>query len=1230
MTMKSRIIGVIVGAVALLFSNTTQAQNGVEPRYERYNADRKSIEVDGDLSDWAGVSFIEPRFEASDGRETGKGNSTIGDVTYSTFAEYAGGTWSGSDDHTTLIAVAWDQNGLYLGIVVTDDEHEHAAGNAWNGDGVQMGLTDADRSTVTHLYNYCIKDGYESGKVYKNGDAGIIADKERGPGNYSVAMVRDDAKKTTTYEALFTPDSFGFAKFEVGQQFGFGVCVNDGDKDTPGQKGWSGWGPHMIVFGKTAPDAALVTLTAAEVLASFETDFSAGEIPETAELFGTATIGPDELDESDEPNEFLHVTDAVNSQNGSMKIQDITDGRTFKEFEVGFRLYISDSTCCGDADDTSPAHRPADGWSLSIGNELPDTVGLAEEGTGSGIRICFDTWDSGGGEAPAIDVWNGVEGEVGDGEQDSWSGGLFVRQKFDGVGAAQEDEKFTDPETGEFVFMWTHGEWVDFSLKVFGGRIIINYKGYEMINEELPLGWPALTAPQWLFAGRTGGANAAHWVDDFYVKVFKPSGPIITAFEGTAGGFSVSLVDAEGNGLEVDSVKAKFDGADVAVTKSKSDGETTIAYSTDSPLSSGSAHNIELTYSDEKGSVHVKTLAFSVPNYTILNPDSIVSDSIKGESGFIANITQISIEQTGQDSLHGNSTVKAEKQLNGEYIDPDYEEPWLNEADIEAEEGWSYYPVWVEWVNQNQDAPAAVGNFSSNNGYEDEYIPGIPGWYDSTDGIVGEYLALLQLDVGAYTLGVNSDDGFKATIGANFNDIWSQEIGGFDGGRGASDTIIDIFVDKAGLYPFRVLWFEGGGGANIEIFSMVDGEKVLINDPDVEGSIKAYTPKGATVDESITQRDASTGRAAVVSVTPTPGQKRVESGSSIEVVIENGSATTVNQSSVKMILNGQEVAVDVSRSGDIVTISHTPDGGLAAEANTAIVSFKESNGNERSSEWSFDVKATKPADATGLASGLIAHWPLDEIQDETTSDVVGGYDMDMTNIDDSNVVEGKYGNAISFSNADQTLLWRKNDEGDDLPANQHDSFTVSFWSKVNGTGQNDLRLFSESNTQGNNTPLFNIGTRNNGSDGTIDIYIRGIGGGPTVGHIFSTAEPFDDEWHHVVFVQEDLERSIYVDGVLDDLEIGPKAEGDSNVDATTIGGILRGSASHWVTGLIDEVAIWKRALSAAEVASLTSDGIPTSAGITWDFNDGLPEGSEVAGHADHSADEGVGGSGRLC
>ena len=947
--------GIVACALALAaFVSSTQAQNGIEPRYERYNADRKSIEVDGNLDDWAGVNFIEPLFEASDGREGGKGNSTIGETTYSTFAEFAGGTWSGPDDHKTSIAVAWDQEGLYLGIVVTDDEHEHAANNAWNGDGVQMGLTNPERDTVTHLYNYAIKAGYESGKVYKGGDAGAIADKERGPGNYTVAMVRNDDTKKTIYEALFTPDSFGFAQFEVGQQFGFGVCVNDGDNDTPGQKGWSGWGPHMIVFGKTAPDAALVTLTAAEVLASFETSFTEGEIPESAELFGVAEIGPDERDESDEPNEFLHVTDALNGQNGSMKIGDITGGRTFKDFEVGFKVYISDSTCCGDGDDFSEGHRPADGWSLSIGNDLPDTIGLAEEGAGSGIRICFDTWESGGGEAPAIDVWNGVQGQVGDGNQGSWSGGLFVRQNFAGVTNASDESKFKDPDTGEYVFMWTHGEWVDFSLKILGGQLQINYKGYQMINETLPPGWPALTAPEWLFAGRTGGANSAHWVDDFYVKVYKPSGPIVSGFEGTPGGVSVSLTDAEGNGLVADSVSAKFDGAAIEASSSKDGDVTTITYNTPEFLPAGSDHSIEITYTDEKGNINVKQLSFTVPNYISIDPSARAASSMKGDSGFIANITQISVEQTGGAAdVHGNQIVNAEKQINGEFIDPNTEEAYLNEADEDAFEGWSYYPVVVETVNQNQDAPGAAGNFNEGNGKEDEPIPGIPGWGGSTDGIAGEYIALLDLAKGSYTLGVNSDDGFQATIGANFGDLGSQVLGEFNGGRGASDTTFDIVVSEAGLYPFRVIWFEGGGGANVEIFSLVNGAKTLINDPDVDGSIKAYTIKGATIDESTTDR-VDTGRAVLVSVSPANGNKLVKAGS-ITVVARNGSATSIDQNSIELKLNGEVVNANVSKSGDDITI--TFGDGLPIGAHNVTVSMKESNGATKTASWGFNVPA---------------------------------------------------------------------------------------------------------------------------------------------------------------------------------------------------------------------------------------------------------------------------------
>jgi hypothetical protein len=225
-----------------------------------------------------------------------------------------------------------------------------------------------------------------------------------------------------------------------------------------------------------------------------------------------------------------------------------------------------------------------------------------------------------------------------------------------------------------------------------------------------------------------------------------------------------------------------------------------------------------------------------------------------------------------------------------------------------------------------------------------------------------------------------------------------------------------------------------------------------------------------------------------------------------------------------------------------------------------------------------------------LANGLVSHWPLNEVQGTKTPDVASGYDMELENLTASDLVQGKVGNAFTFSNAKKTLLKRVHASGEPLPINQHPSFTVSFWAKVNGTGQSDLRLFSEGNTA-NSDPLFNIGTHNTGADGSLDLFIRQTGW-TTVGHIYTTAQPFDDQWHHVVFVQDNLARAIYVDGAKDDLEIAAKPEGTFNVNDTTIGGILRASPGSWVTGLIDEVALWKRALTPEEIGDVVTNGVP--------------------------------------
>lgn len=225
-----------------------------------------------------------------------------------------------------------------------------------------------------------------------------------------------------------------------------------------------------------------------------------------------------------------------------------------------------------------------------------------------------------------------------------------------------------------------------------------------------------------------------------------------------------------------------------------------------------------------------------------------------------------------------------------------------------------------------------------------------------------------------------------------------------------------------------------------------------------------------------------------------------------------------------------------------------------------------------------------------LSDGLVSYWPMEDVAGGKTPDLVNGYDMTLNNLTAADLVGGKVGKCFSFANSKQTLLSRIHGAADDLPANKHPAFTVAFWANVVGTGQADLRLFSEGFTPNNNTPLFNLGTHTSAANGALDVFIRNAQEAGT--HQQTTQTPFDGTWHHVVFVQAaDDTRRVYIDGVLDDLAVLPRIPGPFPLNDTTIGGILRASPSHWVTGLIDEVAIWKRDLSDAEITQVKTDGL---------------------------------------
>ena len=270
----------------------------------------------------------------------------------------------------------------------------------------------------------------------------------------------------------------------------------------------------------------------------------------------------------------------------------------------------------------------------------------------------------------------------------------------------------------------------------------------------------------------------------------------------------------------------------------------------------------------------------------------------------------------------------------------------------------------------------------------------------------------------------------------------------------------------------------------------------------------------------------------------------------------------------------------------------TIDAVTTADSGDYTVRVTNAGGSDTSEVATVQVNEAPPPD---LKRDLVAYYPLDEVEGTRTPDYASGYDMNLVNLTAADVVPGKVGNAMRFENARQTMLTRVSpaDFSQDLPINQHPAFTVAFWAQVDTVGNNltDLRLFSEGNTLVGD-PLFNIGTDNTAATASVDLFIRRAGW-TTVNHIKTTAQPFDGTWHHIAFVQNpDGSRALFVDGVRDELAIPAKPEGVWNVNTTTIGGILRSSATHWVTGLIDEVALWKRELSDAEVALLVSGGMP--------------------------------------
>ena len=349
------------------------------------------------------------------------------------------------------------------------------------------------------------------------------------------------------------------------------------------------------------------------------------------------------------------------------------------------------------------------------------------------------------------------------------------------------------------------------------------------------------------------------------IKVYQ-AGPALPAFISPAPGsgslvivpdkVTLKLTDTTGSTVDPATVKVTFNGAAGTNTATKATNTTTIVATPASALASGSTNTLSLTYNTTPAQAAPVTRDITVvaqptprsqpptphPRPRWIRPSrASTSASIRRRSPVGLSPIPWFGPKINWPGKHGANI--ATKNTDGTYV---YVEPAV--------------------INYDATGTGANGNFTP-----DVQMPGFPGTdaNQATDNNAAEITTVLDLPAGFLNMGVNSDDGFRLTIGKSLADLLPPagtaiELGEFNAGRGASDTIFTFLVQQAGLYPARLIWKNGNGGANVEWFSVLqDGTKVLINDSANANAIKAYrvgptnAPSGGTAEFSSVARSGN-------------------------------------------------------------------------------------------------------------------------------------------------------------------------------------------------------------------------------------------------------------------------------------------------------------------------------------------------------------------------------------
>ena len=488
-------------------------------------------------------------------------------------------------------------------------------------------------------------------------------------------------------------------------------------------------------------------------------------------------------------------------------------------------------------------------------------------------------------------------------------------------------------------------------------------------------------------------------------------------------------------------------------------------------------------------------------------------------------------------------------------------------------------------------------SFTSTQNVAENYVRRLSGW-------------LVPPTSGIYTFWIASDDGSTLSLGSGAASSTKAAIASVSGytsfqswDEQGSQKSVTKFLKSGTPYYIEAIQNEGGGGDHVAVAwqgpgitrQVIPGSALVPAAPGV--TLVDYSPSAPAVSLSSPSNGASYASPASISMTATV----TDNGNNVTKVQFFDGATLVSEDYTPPYAATLSTSVAGSHplKAKLVYGASTLDSSTATVTVTSSPTDTDGDGFNDALETALGTNpSSSGSQPAAIYSGLKSWWRLNESSGTTASDT-SGYQRTGT-VSGATWTAGKEGNSLQFDGVNDGML-----AGSAAALTGTTDFTLGAWVKVNSGSP--LGTVIQQREPGGSGYLGEYMVNVN-ANGTVEFFIYNSG---YQFDITTTTTVNNGQWHYISAVRSGTNGYIYIDGV--QAATGSGTVQSLNALAVSVGYDYRDSNKYF-TGLIDDVRIYSRALSASEVLSIAD---PLALPPGWTKQDIGSTG--VAGTSTHSA-----------